>query len=217
MASSIITPARIRTDLYSFSSRRGNSPCVLSVVSSLLYRIIARNERIKPEICKDSSSPCPFSATWVPDIGIEKFLERIFKYLRCSPSVFVVAYAYIDRLTYYHSTTFRVTSLNVYRLLITSVMIAAKFLEDVNYNNAYYAEIGGMKTKEMNKLEVEFLFKLNFKMHVTVSVFQSYCAHLEREVARGGGYQIERILGFISSSRDDSQKKKSLQICKYGR
>ncbi|GLJ31983.1 hypothetical protein SUGI_0643730 [Cryptomeria japonica] len=214
MASSIITPTHIRSDLYSFSGRRGNFPCILSVVSSLLNRIIVRNER-KLEISKDLSSSCLFSTNLIPDLSIEEFLERIFKYVRCSPSVFVVAYAYIDRLIYYHSKTFRVTSLNVHRLLITSVMIAAKFLDDVNYNNAYYAEIGGMKTREINTLELEFLFKLNFKLHVTVSVFQSYCAHLEREVALGGGYQIERILGFVSSRRQDSQKKLSVERRKY--
>ena len=46
----------------------------------------------------------------------------------------------------------------------------------------------------MNKLEVEFLFMMKFKMHVNVSVYESYCSHLEREVSSGGGYQIERTL-----------------------
>ncbi|KAJ7522046.1 hypothetical protein O6H91_19G080900 [Diphasiastrum complanatum] len=32
-----------------------------------------------------------------PAISIESYLERIFRYADCSPSCFVVAYAYIDR------------------------------------------------------------------------------------------------------------------------
>lgn len=46
----------------------------------------------------------------------------------------------------------------------------------------------------MNTLELEFLFLMNFKMHVNVSVFESYCCHLEREVSIGGGYHIEKTL-----------------------
>jgi hypothetical protein len=81
-----------------------------------------------------------FHGIRIPDISIEQYLERIFKYAHCSPSVFVVAYAYIDRLIQLNSG-FRITSQNVHRLLITSVMVAAKFLDDINYNNAYYAKV----------------------------------------------------------------------------
>lgn len=43
-------------------------------------------------------------------------------------------------------------------------------------------------------MEVEFLFMMGFKLHVNVSVFESYCCHLEREVGIGGGYHIEKTL-----------------------
>lgn len=51
------------------------------------------------------------------------------------------------------------------------------------YNNAYYAKVGGVSTQEMNRLELEFLFRLGFRLQVTVQVFDSYCSFLEREVA----------------------------------
>lgn len=63
-----------------------------------------------------------------------------------------------------------------------------------NYRNSYFARVGGITTKEMNTLELEFLFLMNFKLHVNVSVFESYCCHLEREVSIGGGYHIEKTL-----------------------
>lgn len=63
-----------------------------------------------------------------------------------------------------------------------------------NYRNSYFARVGGLTTKEMNKLEVDFLFLMGFKLHVNVSVFESYCCHLEREVSIGGGYHIEKAL-----------------------
>eukprot|EP01018_Ginkgo_biloba_P011075 Gb_27039 [translate_table: standard] len=213
-----ISPRRIRSDLYSFcdpdfsTKEYTEIPCIISVVSSLLDRIVVRNDR-QSALRQPISPPksCIFHATRYPKMSIERYLEKIFKYMRCSPSVFVVAYAYIDRLIKFNST-FQITSLNVHRLLITSVMLAAKFIDDVNYSNSYYAQIGGLTTRDINKLEIDFLFKLDFRLQVTVSVFQSYCAHLEREVALGGGYQIERALRFICGNyegctQDDSQKR----------
>lgn len=68
------------------------------------------------------------------------------------------------------------------------------YFTDRNYRNSYFARVGGLETNELNKLELDFLFLMGFKMHVNVSVFESYCCHLEREVSIGGGYHIERTL-----------------------
>ena len=48
---------------------------------------------------------------------------------------------------------FVISSLNVHRLLITSIMLASKFFDDVYYNNAYYARVGGISNSEVNSLE----------------------------------------------------------------
>lgn len=37
---------------------------------------------------------------------------------------------------------------------------------------------------ELNRLELEFLFRLDFKLGVTISVFESYCAYLEKDVGK---------------------------------
>ncbi|GLJ18726.1 hypothetical protein SUGI_0334120 [Cryptomeria japonica] len=183
-----------------FSSTKNESnPCILAVLASLLHRLVARNERLLLSSGKSFTREnlCAFSAVEIPAMEIGKFLERIFKYSRCSPSAFVVAYVYIDRLIL-NNPTFRITSLNIHRLITTSVMVATKFLDDLHCNNSYFAKVGGLTLKEMNILEVEFLFMLRFRLHVTVSVFESYCSHFEREVALGGGIQIERTILCVS-------------------
>lgn len=35
---------------------------------------------------------------------------------------------------------------------------------------------------ELNRLELEFLFRLDFRLTVTTNVFESYCSYLEKEV-----------------------------------
>lgn len=46
---------------------------------------------------------------------------------------------YMDR--FIQRNDFALTSLNVHRVAITSVMVAAKFFDDQYYNNAYYAKV----------------------------------------------------------------------------
>ena len=66
----------------------------------------------------------------------------------------------------------------MHRVVITAVLLAAKFFDDAYYNNAYYAKIGGVLVSEMNGLEVDFLFRINFSLHVTPEVFEKYRAEL---------------------------------------
>lgn len=66
-----------------------------------------------------------------------------------------------------------------------------------NYRNSHFADVGGLPTGELNRLELDLLFLMGFKLHVGVSVSESYSRHLEREVSLGVGYQIERALGFV--------------------
>ncbi|GAB2290543.1 Cyclin-U2-1 [Dionaea muscipula] len=157
---------------------------------------MARNERTakdcKRALSKDARTRV-FDGLKAPDMKIQSFLERIFRYTRAGSPVYVVAYVYIDRLCQNYPG-FRVIPCNVHRLLITTIMVASKYVEDMNYRNSYFAKVGGLATKELNRLEVDFLFLMGFKLHVNVSVFESYCCHLEREVSIGGGYQIERTL-----------------------
>ena len=70
------------------------------------------------------------------------------------------------------------TSLNVHRVVITSVMLGAKFFDDHYYNNAFYGRIGGVPTAEMNALELELLFSINFSLHVPGAVFNRYFTEL---------------------------------------
>ncbi|XP_019446963.1 PREDICTED: cyclin-U2-1-like [Lupinus angustifolius] len=195
-----ISPRKLHYDLYSFSYQEdSNTPLVIKVLASLIERSMARTKRIEKNYSSALFSKAMikntnmFDSKEIPDMTIESYLERIFKYTRAGPSVYVVAYVYIDRFCH-NNPGFWINATNVHRLLITTIMVASKYVEDMNYRNSYFAKVGGLTTKELNELELEFLFMMGFKLHVNVSVFESYCCHLEREVSIGGGYHIERTL-----------------------
>lgn len=116
-------------------------PRVLTILSFVLEKLVARNNGLIDDLTQPldglscgsagiGKSLNPFHGVRAPSISIPKYLERLYKYTDCSPSCFVVGYVYIDRLVHKHPDSL-VLSLNVHRLLVTSIMVASKMLDDV--------------------------------------------------------------------------------------
>lgn len=157
-------------------------PQVLSLLSSVLEKYVEKNENML-ETSETKDVITIFHGLRAPSLSIQQYVDRIFKYSSCSPSCFVIAHIYVDR--FIQRTNLRLTSLNVHRLLITSVMVAAKFMDDAFFNNAYYARVGGVATSELNELEMKFLFGVDFQLHVSVQTFKKYCSALKKEAPCG--------------------------------
>jgi len=85
--------------------------------------------------------------------------------------------------------------LNVHRILITAVCVAAKFLDDSYYPNLFYSQLGGIPLKELNNLEVEFLFGLNFALHVSPHEYNRYHSGLNPHSSRLPAYALDQING----------------------
>ncbi|KAF0894069.1 hypothetical protein E2562_033956 [Oryza meyeriana var. granulata] len=192
-----------------------SAPVVVSVLASLLERHIARNERDlagRREAAADGEAvrrAIAFDSGTVLDMSLQTFLERFSRYAHVSPQVYVVAYAYLDRLR--RGGAVCIVSTNAQRLLTTAILVASKFVEDRNYKNSYFAAVGGLSAAELSSLELDFLFLMQFRLNVSVSVFQSYCRHLEREVSYGGGYQVERCLkkALVCSGEAQAQQRQA--------
>lgn len=103
------------------------TPLVLKLLSSFLERTVQKNEMLM-ETTQFKDVMTIFHGLRAPPVSIRQYIDRIFKYSGCSPSCFVVAHIYVDR--FLQRTDVHLTSLNVHRLLITSVMVAAKFIDD---------------------------------------------------------------------------------------
>jgi len=146
---------------------------VVRVLATVLDRLVKANAHLSN---LEQGEVTKFHALKAPGISILQYLERIYKYASCSTECFILALIYIDRLIQRHN--FVLTELNVHRVVITAVLLAAKFFDDAYYNNAYYAKVGGVLGSEMNGLEVEFLFRINFSLHVKPDEFAKYQANL---------------------------------------
>lgn len=163
---------------------------IVRVLSAVLERLVGANTSLAKA---DPGQVTKFHALKAPRIGIYQYLERIHKYASCSTECFIMALIYIDRLI--QRNNFLLTELNVHRVVITSVLLAAKFFDDAYYNNAYYAKVGGVLVSEMNSLEVEFLFRVNFSLHVSPDLYSKYHAEL---ISHAIG--TTAITGFMSAA-----------------
>jgi len=121
---------------------------IVPVLACVLNQLCMRNDRLP----MSRGAVSKFHALRPPAISIRDYLARVAKYAACSGECFVLALVYIDRIIQ-ANPSFVVNSLNIHRLLITSVMLAAKFFDDQYFNNAYYAKVGGVPCAEMNSLE----------------------------------------------------------------
>lgn len=99
----------------------------INFLSSLLQRVAESND-INRQFQTQKISV--FHGLTRPTISIQSYLERILKYANCSPSCYVVAYVYLDRFAQ-RQPSLPINSFNVHRLLITSVLVAAKFMDDM--------------------------------------------------------------------------------------
>ncbi|XP_010452710.1 PREDICTED: cyclin-U4-2-like [Camelina sativa] len=167
-------------------------PSVITAMASLLQRVSEMNDDLSRPFGEHQRFSA-FSALTKPSISIRSYMERIFKYANCSDSCYVVAYIYLDRFIQ-KQPFLPIDSYNVHRLIISSVLVSAKFMDDLCYNNAYYAKNGGITTEEMNLLELDFLFGVGFKLNVTCSTYYDYCSSLQRETVMRTVYSPDSFL-----------------------
>lgn len=69
--------------------------------------------------------------------NVSYYCNRIYKYSRASPSCFVVALIYLERIRNRNPNLY-LTSRNMQRLLLVAVMVAVKFLDDSCHPNRYW-------------------------------------------------------------------------------
>lgn len=103
-------------------------PNVITAMASILQRVSETNDDLSRPFREHQIST--FSALTKPSISIRSYMERIFKYANCSDSCYIVAYIYLDRFIQ-KQPFLPIDSFNVHRLIITSVLVSAKFMDDL--------------------------------------------------------------------------------------
>lgn len=61
-----------------------------------------------------------------------------------------------------------------YRVLLVAALLAIKSLEDDVYPNSHYCKVGGISLQDLNRLEYEFLGRIDFRVCVSEKLFKKY-------------------------------------------
>ena len=151
---------------------------LITSISNTLITLIEKNKKLPDykEMLKIQSKLI-FSAKTIPSISIKDYLIRIKNYSKVEKSTLILALILIDHPC--KNADLMVTYYNIHRLLFGAILVAIKFNEDKNYENSFYAEIAGVKPKELKLIELEFLELIQFKLFVRFSEYEQYRIHLE--------------------------------------
>ena len=145
---------------------------LLKEISEILTSII-QNNRKNRNGKKDNS---PFVHEHAPKISIFDYLLRIQKYSNIENSSFIIALIYIDRICTKKGII--LTKYNIHRILFTAILIAAKYNEDIIYDNLYYSKIAGVEIKELLDLENAFLNYIDFELFISNDIYKQYSEYL---------------------------------------
>lgn len=138
-----------------------------------LQLIVTTNDRALKAGDIEDGVPSSFHAVCDPGIPVDYYVKRLAKYGGASPAAFTVALIYMDRL-FDAVPTLVLSSLSFHRIVLATVMLANKFLDDIHHRNSHWAEVGGVTLKELNWIEAESLRTLGWQCNVTVDQYARY-------------------------------------------
>ena len=91
----------------------------------------------------------------IPNISIKDYLIIMQAYSSIEKSTLILTWILIAHI--YKKSDLILTYFNIHRVLFCSILISIKFNEDSYYDNNYYAEIDGVKLKDLKINEESFL------------------------------------------------------------
>ncbi|KAI0011734.1 cyclin-domain-containing protein [Xylariaceae sp. FL0662B] len=153
------------------------------LISNMLSELIEAND----SIAMKSGHLTRFHSRTAPGISVLDYLQRLAKHATLTPPLLLSMVYYIDRLCALYPD-FTINTLTVHRFLITAATVAGKGLSDSFWNNSFYARVGGVKVAELKLLELEFLYRVDWKIVPNPEVLVAYYKGL---IERCSGYVLE--------------------------
>lgn len=133
-----------------------------------------------------------FCAECESSVSVSRYVDRLVSYMCCSPEVFIYAAAYLRRL---HFRGCPINSRSIHRLFLCSCVTGAKMRDDQCWSMQYYAQVGGVTSEDLTRMELRFLSDmLDFRAEVLPDEY--------REVMDGMTAALAMRCGSHSSSSD---------------
>jgi hypothetical protein len=148
---------------------------LIQKISTVLENVIKLNNSNSSNLKKNKNI---FNCDEIPDISLYNYLFRIQKYLSVEDNTLILALIYIDRIC--KDGKYMVNSYNIHKILFVAIILAIKFNEDIYYTNKYCAQIGGVSSGELEKMEIRFAFAIQFNFYVEKSLYDRYYNYINK-------------------------------------
>lgn len=107
-----------------------------------------------------------FDCVEPPAMPAVDYAARLARYSYASPPCLVLATVYMDRVAR-RDASLALSPLNVHRLLLAALGVAAKVHDDAAASARHYALVGGVEADEVAALEMELLLALGWRTFVS--------------------------------------------------
>lgn len=144
---------------------------LISSISQKLEKIIENNNYYEYNNDEHNLLINAFNSKEFIDIPIYEFLTRIIMYFNCQDSSLIISLIYLDKLI---MKNININKYNIYQLLFTCLLISVKYNEDNIYKNNYYSEIIGITLEELNLLEYNLYYLLDFNAYIKNETYEYY-------------------------------------------
>ena len=114
-----------------------------------------------------------------PSIKIKDYLKHLYEYGKMNTSTFILMVIYIDRLC--NRNKIKLTYRIIHKLILSSLIVAVKYNEDLIYSSKFYAQCGGVSKTELTFLELCFITNIDFNLFVNEDLFKKYYEHFVDE------------------------------------
>lgn len=164
------------SDKDSLTDESATEPYLLQAVEKVLATWASQGKQLHGTSC--------FHCVCPPAMSLRDYADRIATYFCCSDACFVLSLMYIKQIKEQHFD-FEVNWLNVHRLLVTALVVAAKFHDDTCYSIEYYAEVGGLTASDLSIMEVAFLDMVSWKLAVLPESFDTFREQILVDMVKG--------------------------------
>jgi len=144
---------------------------LISSISQKLEKIIENNNYYEYNNDEHNLLINAFNSKEFIDIPIYEFLTRIIMYFNCQDSSLIISLIYLDKLI---MKNININKYNIYQILFTCLLISVKYNEDNIYKNNYYSEIIGITLEELNLLEYNLYYLLDFNAYIKNETYEYY-------------------------------------------
>ena len=151
---------------------------IIKSISKALVTILEDNKKLSDyKQINIIQSKMIFNGNSIPKISIYDYLNRIQYYSSIEIPTLICSLIYIDRICQIAGIT--LTYYNIHRIVFAAILTSIKYNEDVFFDNNYYAQIAGIRNKELKLIEFHFLELLDFNLFIKNEQYYKYKKYLE--------------------------------------